>query len=317
MTDQQCTACKSSRVSLIQPRTMLTYQKCEDCGHCKQLIATDDVSKTFVEMQAKYYGESSQLLSVEPGLFELEILEERFSMLNSFLSRPSKILEVGPGSGHVLAWLLDRGHFATGVEHSPVLARQLSERLSTSIIVGEFESLELEFDSIDVFCSFHVIEHVRDPLAHLTKAYAIVRPGGFAFVATPNARSWQQIAFPSLSPNFDSAHLHVFSLASLRVFSEVVGWNVVSISTPEHTAGWARVLTKAVRRLKGEDEEETAGKYASMSSRWGLSVATILKTATLPFRATQRYFQHGNEAFLVLQKPLSAVSHETQVNHLA
>lgn len=317
MTDQQCAVCGSSRVSLIQPRAMLIYQRCENCGHCKQEIPNDDVSLTFVEMQTKYYGESSQLLSVKPGLFESEVLAERFSMLSSFLSQPSKILEVGPGGGHVLAWLLDQGHFATGVEHSPVLARQLSERLSTSIIVGEFESIDLKADSFDVFCSFHVIEHVRDPLAHLTKAYNIIRPGGFAFVATPNALSWQQIAFPSLSPNFDSAHLHVFSPASLRMFSETVGWNVVSVITPEHASGWARVLTKAVRRLKGEDEEETAGKYASMSSRWGLSVATILKTATLPFRATQRYFQRGNEAFLVLQKPLSAVSHDTQVNHLA
>lgn len=301
-----CTACNSSSVARVEPRIGLIYVCCRACGHCVLVPHEDDTSRSFDEAQEKYYGESSQLLATEPDLFEAEILAYRVAVLGALLPRPSDVLEVGPGGGHVLRWLLAHGHNVTAIEHSSVLARQLSERLEVSVKNGEFEAFDLSAAAYDAFCSFHVIEHVRDPVAHLSRAYSLLRPGGLAFVATPNARSWQQMLFASLSPNFDSAHLYVFSPQSLRRLCEQSGWEVISTLTPDCTAGWARFLTKAIRRIRREDEEQTAGKYARSSSRSVQVAARILQVGTFPLRFIQSKLGYGNEVFLVLRKPLAS-----------
>lgn len=297
-----CTSCGSSHTRTAHPRSKLTYICCGSCGHCEQIQAEQDASDAFEAAQEKYYGVSSLLLLPDPDPFETELLSKRFSVLESYLKSPSKVLEVGPGAGHVLKWLLSNRHSTTAVEHSPTLARQLSNRFTIPVVTGEFESSDLEPNSFDAFCSFHVIEHVPDPLAHLTKAFELVRPGGLAFIATPNARSLEQIAFQSLSPNFDSAHTFVFSPNSLAHFSENAGWSVLSCMTPEYSSGWLRVITKAIRRLKREDEEETAGKYAKSPSTSFHTIASVAKSVMFPICAVQGRLGYGNEIFMVLKK---------------
>lgn len=305
MTDQGCAVCGSMSIVLIQPRKGLSYRRCRTCSHHALVTTHEDASQSFDLAQKKYYGDQTQLLVTDLDLFEAEALTHRKAMLGSHLSRPCDVLEVGPGTGHVLQWLKAQGHNVTAVEHSPALARQLSDRLKLPVLNGEFETLDLAPASFDAFCSFHVIEHVSDPLAHLRKAHALVRPGGIAFVATPNARSWQQLLFPPLSPNFDSAHLFVFSPASLQSLCAQSGWEIVATLTPDRTGGWVRVLTKGMRRLKGEDEEATAGKYSRPSSAHFQAAARLVQAGTFPLRYLQSRLGYGNEILLVLRKPLA------------
>jgi hypothetical protein len=148
-----------------------------------------------------------------------------------------------------------------------------------------------------------VIEHVRDPMAHLAKAFSAVRPGGVAFVATPNARSWEQCIPGHLSPNYDSAHLRVFSRGSLSKLAQDAGWQVQEVHTPEFTMGWLRVLSKILRRVKGEHEERTAGKYSGILTRNQRGAYRFLNLVTMPVRAIQARLGGGNELFFILLKP--------------
>jgi 2-polyprenyl-3-methyl-5-hydroxy-6-metoxy-1,4-benzoquinol methylase len=298
----RCAACGSIDVSLLEPRISLFYSCCKACGHCLQLMEAGDGSGSFERAQIKYYGDTSQFSFNEPNLFDREVIADRALVLNTVLQVGDDVLEVGPGGGHVLRWLTSMGHRVTAIEHSAALASELTKFTSANVKVGDFESLSID-GPFDVFCSFHVIEHVTDSHTHLSKAYALVRPGGFALVATPNARSWQQILFPALSPNFDSAHLCVFSPASLRSLCEKSGWQVIRVETPEFSAGWLRVLTKGLRRLRNESEEDTAGKYSRANSPFMWLVSKIIQIVTLPFRSLQRISGYGNEIFVVLRKP--------------
>jgi 2-polyprenyl-3-methyl-5-hydroxy-6-metoxy-1,4-benzoquinol methylase len=188
------------------------------------------------------------------------------------------------------------------VEYSQALACYLSEKVGVPVWAEAFESCNWESNSFDAFFSFHVIEHVPDPIAHLRKAYSVIRAGGLAFVATPNARSWQQLMFETLSPNFDSAHLRVFSPESLRRASESAGWALIAAYTPEYTTGWLRVATKWLRRLQGKDEEATAGIYAANGSLASTMAFWTVRGLMYPFCALQSGLGGGNELFFVLQK---------------
>lgn len=303
MVDPLCPICGGSHLETLVLSERPTYYSCHDCGHYFITKMGEESENSFNEAQNRYYGDGSILLDEELTIVEGEIMKERHRVFEKFLPATSNVLEVGPGGGHVLEWLATRGHEVTGIEHSPKLSLQLSARLSIPIINAEFEKHDFGDRSFDTFCSFHVIEHVPNPRAHLDKAYQIVRPGGLAFVATPNAHSWEQRAAPHLGPNFDAAHLHIFSPRSLELACEQVGWKIIYQTTPESSGGWARVLSRLLRSIRGEDATQTAGKYARSSSTSVRVFASIFKAITIPTRLLQRRMGAGNEIFVVLQKP--------------
>ncbi|MBO6768990.1 MULTISPECIES: bifunctional 2-polyprenyl-6-hydroxyphenol methylase/3-demethylubiquinol 3-O-methyltransferase UbiG [unclassified Erythrobacter] len=264
--------------------------------------APDGLEAAFRNAQEKYFGDESILLTKKPTVMEREILAERKRLSERYIPAHANILEVGPGSGFFADLLQKRGNRIELVEHSPQLASALYSRLETKVHVGEFEALELSFDDTDVFCSFHVVEHVQSPLAHLRAGFSAVRPGGLGLVATPNAASWEQSFFPSLSPNFDYAHLRVFSPKSLAMFCEQAGWKVEVALTQEYMSSWLRVFSKVVRRVRREHEVETAGKYATPSKRLEMAYKTIANL-TWPFRKLQSALGGGNEVLLVVRRP--------------
>jgi 2-polyprenyl-3-methyl-5-hydroxy-6-metoxy-1,4-benzoquinol methylase len=149
----------------------------------------------------------------------------------------------------------------------------------------------------------HVIEHVVDPLIFLKSAFDNVKPGGYAFIATPNSRSLIHRMLKKSSPNYDEAHLRVFSIQSLLKISKLSGWEVVNVSTPEFSLDWLRVLSKFFRRLRQEDESLTAGKYASNSSKLMLFCIQSFDLISYPIRKILHYFGLGNELFIVLKRP--------------
>jgi 2-polyprenyl-3-methyl-5-hydroxy-6-metoxy-1,4-benzoquinol methylase len=301
---QLCETCLSDNTIFLNIRAGLSYYECLECGHCTKVHELS-ISEEFEAEQVKYFREGSRSIIGRPSLWDYEMLSTRARMVVRYLACPSSVVEVGPGAGHFIEMMLAMGHHCRAYEHSPELAHDLESRLGVTVLIGEFEmhaadSLAKERDAV---FSFHVIEHVKDPRLHMEQSLNCVASGGLCFIATPNARSWQQVLFKKLSPHFDSAHLRVFSKDSLRQVCESVGWEVLEIRTPEYTIGWLRVLTKFLRRMRHEDEEQSAGKYSRAPSNNSRHIYAVFYILTLPFRHLQERLQGGNELFLVLKKP--------------
>jgi SAM-dependent methyltransferase len=99
--------------------------------------------------------------------------------------RPAHVLDVGCGTGHLLA-RMDRRWTADGLElsaYSAAVARTVSPG-STVWTSGE----ELPADRYDAFTAVHVFEHIPDdPLgALLADLRRTVRPGGTGLVVVPD-----------------------------------------------------------------------------------------------------------------------------------
>ena len=296
-----CESCSSTNVSFEKIKPSLSYWSCRECGHCL-IDFTSGLETKFESAQKGYYGAESLLLRESPAIFEREILAARERLVRRYIRPSSNVVEVGPGSGFFAALLRERGHQVELFEHGAELAAALSEKLHVPTHVGEFESADFSLAAADVFCSFHVIEHVKDPIKHLSAGYRAVRPGGVALIATPNARSWQQRLLIRLSPNFSSAHLRVFSKASLKRYAESAGWIVETDFTQEYTSEWLRVLSKALRKLKKENEETTAGKYSKPSLKMS-AVYILAFIFSWPLRQLQASLGGGSEINLVLRRP--------------
>lgn len=80
--------------------------------------------------------------------------------------------------------------------------------------------------SVDLALSFHVIEHVLNPVSYLKSIRQLVRPGGLAVILTPN---WDDILM-KLDPErmapffYRRVHNYYFTAQALRWVASMAGW---------------------------------------------------------------------------------------------
>jgi SAM-dependent methyltransferase len=227
-------------------------------------------------------------------------VRQRIKMVTRYLPQ-GHLLEVGPGSGEVLRRLAALGYHVTGVEHSPTMAQLIRDRYGLDVKVGAFEDHDLTGAAYDAYLSFHVIEHVPDVPAHLRKAAELVRPGGLAFIATPNADSWEHRLAQSLSPNYSPVHLQLFSRASMTRLLQQAGWDVIDVLTPCYTDSWLRVASSLWRRLRGR--QGGGGELVKRSDTPARRLAIrLLGIADAPLRGCQQVLRGGNELVVIARR---------------
>jgi 2-polyprenyl-3-methyl-5-hydroxy-6-metoxy-1,4-benzoquinol methylase len=297
-----CICCNSNDWRLIYATAGNDYGVCSNCNYYIQAPeVTAQQENKFEEEQLKHYDEDSLMLSPLFSYLQLEATEKRFSVLQRFLSK-GKLIEVGPGNGDVLAKAKSLGYDIEAVEHSESLANAINKRFGIKIKVGAFEDQNFGDDLFDAFLSFHVIEHVLDVITHLKKAQNTIKIGGFAFIATPNADSWEQNTPYNLSPNYSTAHLQLFSKKGLTLCLEQTGWEVVEIITPAYTSSLLRVATGILRKLKGQKGSEHRGEYIKSPNPKVKTFVQIFSYLSYPIRRLQESLKKGNELFIVAKR---------------
>ncbi|MHB1955796.1 MAG: class I SAM-dependent methyltransferase, partial [Sulfobacillus sp.] len=127
-----------------------------------------------------------------------------------------RVLDIGCGNGAFLAVLRKHGWVPFGVDASPAAARAAAV-VNIPVHVGELETVPFEESSFDFVHLQHSIEHAWDPLSTLNSAFSLLRPGGIAYIETPNVecftfRHCGSNWFPLESPR----HLWLFSPTTLR-----------------------------------------------------------------------------------------------------
>ncbi|HEY3520511.1 MAG TPA: methyltransferase domain-containing protein [Rhodanobacteraceae bacterium] len=113
--------------------------------------------------------------------------------LDSMAGRRLRLLEIGTGSGVIAHYFATRPGLDCEVDAVDVLdQRQILEGYRYQTVTG----VELPFEdgSFNVVISNHVIEHVGgadEQVAHLRAIARVLKPGGTAYLATPNR--WQPV----------------------------------------------------------------------------------------------------------------------------
>jgi SAM-dependent methyltransferase len=112
---------------------------------------------------------------------------EKIVAILAAAGRPLKadddVLDLGCGSGEVAAYLARRARVTC--------ADAVDQRTAATDLPFHCAGARLVCAdaSFDVVVSNHVIEHTADPIAHLAEIRRLLRPGGVAYLATPN-RWW-------------------------------------------------------------------------------------------------------------------------------
>jgi 2-polyprenyl-3-methyl-5-hydroxy-6-metoxy-1,4-benzoquinol methylase len=141
-----------------------------------------------------------------------------------------RLLDIGCGDGSLLKVAAEDGWDISGSEVSEV--KLIANEKEVPIYTGQLDALQVPENSFDLVTSFHVIEHLIDPMALLRLASRVLKPGGIVFLETPNIGGigalvkkgrWSMIIPPE--------HIVYFNPASLKFALKAGGFKHVDSAT--------------------------------------------------------------------------------------
>ena len=292
-----CVFCGSCNHTTVVPATWnAIYSLCTVCGHQKEQLQSGGVSQDepYYEDEANFYfSPFSRWLSAK-------VARQRIRALKSCVPN-GHILEVGPGTGEVILAAEREGFLVEGVENSSVFVERL--RLKTAAVIHHslVEDADFRSAAFDAVLSFHVIEHIADPLNHLHQLYKVAKPRGYLLIATPNAASWDRRLCKTSWTGYSIGHVNLFTRRSLSEALTRTGWEVVKISTLEFP--WQLLWSLKVRIKPKRNTRESAGsnikKIPLVIGAFALGLFGFL---TKPLRFIQEKLGGGNEVFVVARR---------------
>jgi SAM-dependent methyltransferase len=216
--------------------TVFSYDRCRECGFVfVNPRPTLDALRLFyerfdidsIEGDGSMLGQSRSTRVPRPRWGHRRAVRR----LLALRSGPGRILDVGSGFGGVVAAALEKGLQPTALETNAELL-DATRRLGPGVtcVPGLFEQFHAPAESFDYIIMSHVLEHVHDPLAFLTKADALLSPGGVLWIDLPNFDGIYRRLAGTRDPFFwPPGHLNHFNRRSLPLLCRRVGLQVVRV----------------------------------------------------------------------------------------
>ena len=166
---------------------------------------------------------------------------------------PRRVLDVGCSSGYLARRLVERGAAVVGIDTDEEAAEE-ARAVCEEVLVGDVESMELPFEpgSFDVILCGDLVEHLRDPVAVLTRLRPLLARGGRLVLTTPNIANWA-MRLGLLAGRWrytergilDRTHTHLFTKKTLEQALAQAGFRIVEFDVTAPVPGLG---TQAVER---------------------------------------------------------------------
>lgn len=116
---------------------------------------------------------------------------QRLRLLRREAPPPARLLDVGAGRGRFVAAARAAGYAADGLEPSERGVRAARSAYDVELVHASIDGADVAPGSYDAATLWHVLEHVEDPAAALSRVVSWLRPGGVLLVGVPNLASVQ------------------------------------------------------------------------------------------------------------------------------
>lgn len=230
-----CPACGSRDLHRF---TLGAGEELRRCADCATVSAGEYADPAEVYVDGYMFGEAGAFgLDVRAPAFQAylrRVARRRVRIVAAAtgLRRPGTWLDVGAGTGELLAAARDGGWRVQGVEPERTAAEMARAR-GLAVVPSELARSGLPEASFDVVSAFHVLEHIADSRAFLRLLSRWARPGGHVVVEVPNFAAYQRRAlgprWPHLRPR---EHLVHFTPATLATTARAAGLTPVCVRSP-------------------------------------------------------------------------------------
>jgi SAM-dependent methyltransferase len=197
------------------------------CGSCSHIFVTN--MPDLDTLKEKYELDGAAYDSVPPVVSK--ILSDVAASFASYRTN-NRALEVGFGTGVFLKALRAHGWDALGIEVAESSVAEARRHGITGVEARDLYADDLPAASYDLVVMDGVLEHIPEPLGFLRSARRVLRRGGLLYITTPHGPGissrmlgvrWSVCCPPD--------HLHLFSVASLRIALAQTGLRDVDVET--------------------------------------------------------------------------------------
>ncbi|MEX1039906.1 MAG: class I SAM-dependent methyltransferase [Pirellulaceae bacterium] len=169
-----------------------------------------------------------------------KVARNRINELAEHIPAGSRVLDLGSGSGEFVYLGGKLGFDTVGVELDAAYAQFARDNYQVEIHSTDAESLALPHESLDCITSFHVLEHIVDPLSLLKSMARFLRPGGIFRLEVPCVET-QHSTFRS---RWHVGHLYHFNPATFQAMAVRAGLVPTKVWTNEGSRVVHAILTK-------------------------------------------------------------------------
>lgn len=137
-----------------------------------------------------------------------------------------KILEIGCGPGNFLIRCKELGLSCFGSEYNDQAARVAKENGIQILSQHELDDQKGEFDAV---FSFHVLEHVEDPVSFLELHSSMVKIGGKICISVPNQDGPIKYIDPCIM-NMPPHHLTRWKLKTFEILAKKLNLKIIKVA---------------------------------------------------------------------------------------
>lgn len=208
------------QLSFLGDRIKVPYLSCGRCQSHYQGVGSNrrqpDVLKKFY---SKFYRMNNDQFGRVQWLTSPRFLGWRNLILRTVSAEypyhSRNFLDCGCGEGILGRLLENEGWRTYGVDPSSSMIRFAHKTLDLAparYISTDYSDETFSPASFDVISSYHVIEHVADPISFLRNIFLHLRANGLAFISTPSA-TLSETALKCFGSEPNYAPLHLFLLS--------------------------------------------------------------------------------------------------------
>jgi SAM-dependent methyltransferase len=226
-----CPGCGGTRTSVVDLDGRHELQQCEAC---ELVFATAYGDPDEIYVEGYLTGDTEFGLDLFHPLFQ-EFLDfaadKRLDVIEAVRPERGSLLDVGCGSGEVLAAAQRRGWTVAGAEPVPQSV-EIARRRGLDVRAAMLQDAGFDEASWDVVSAFHVLEHLTEGTDFLRLVARWAKPGGLVVIEVPNwgsfDRSRKGADWPGVRPLEHVAH---YSPTTLRRTMERAGLEPVTVRT--------------------------------------------------------------------------------------
>ena len=160
---------------------------------------------------------------------------ERIKRIERKMAKKGKMLDLGSALGDSLIAAKKLGwKEIMGVELSEFATKEARKK-GLDVKIGTLKSSRFPQNHFDVVTIQDVIEHVEDPVSELKNVQKVLKPGGYAFIVTPDVSGFWSKILGSLWYHYKPGeHIMYFSQKSLKKALEVSGFKNIKTGKTYH-----------------------------------------------------------------------------------
>lgn len=225
---RNCPVCDSSNTTFFVEKNNYPFSKCADCDlvYIDPELPPVDLEPLYNELGAPEVGERYPYDKIKHRRKRTKV---RAFRLAKYIKGKTAV-DVGCGGGYMVDAMQNAGATATGLDLDPeaIAFAKANHNPDANFYCENIDAFLKRGLQFDFGHSSQVIEHVGNFNEFVEGWAALVKPGGYFFLKTPDRNHWRKGEHPETWPN-PPHYTQYFSKRNIRILFDKHGFDVEKI----------------------------------------------------------------------------------------